>query len=526
MFNFKSMFKLAAAAAAAFVIASCSGNKAVLATADNMVPGDAVFAMKVNADQLWNKALGEERSVVRNAWNAGKSMLVMQTAQFGEMGEVARDILKDPASLGVDLKQGIVLSVGGEITDIYAEEGVAQIYLVALLENSEAFLKVADAAVAVANAEGGLSAYKDVEESGYTHYVIMSEDGISMDLGVSAESAVLRFMYNETVDAAALAQSLTAAFVQESAPAEGLQAFYENKADLSMWGDFEGVMTAYLPFIESLDPATASQLQTYMPMYEGGSFVSDLNFEAGKTVIGFYSYGSKEFKEYAQRYNTASTDKFFSKLPESSFLVMNIAIKNFAGLVDELCTMSPEYADVFAELEESGMDKEFFEGFPGIITLAVDVKELSEEGLPRFAVFAECEEDVYVLAKSAVDAALYDYVNEELEFLADMHFGYEDGYMYLVYPSVAGGFDKNELAAAIENGGAVVDFAALPEFVLDELAREISDGLSGQDILPYMTSVVVVNSADFASATVTVNMGDKQHNFLEKVVLEAVMSAF
>jgi hypothetical protein len=293
-----------------------------------------------------------------------------------------------------------------------------------------------------------------------------------------------------------------------------------------MWGDLEGVMTAYKPLIEALDPATASQLQAYMPMYEGASFISDLNFETGKTVIGFYSYGSKEFKEYAQRYKTASTDKFFSKLPESSFVVMNVAIKNFAGLVEELCTMSPEYADVFAELEESGMDKEFFEGFPGIITLAVDVKELSEEGLPRFAVFAECEQDVYVLAKSSFDAALYDYVNEELEFLADMHFGYEDGYMYLVYPSVAGGFDKNELAAAIENGGAVVDFAALPEFVLDELAREISDGLSGQDILPYMTSVVVVNSADFASATVTVNMGDKQHNLLEKIVLEAAMSMF
>lgn len=520
------MFKLAAAAAAAFVIASCSGNKAVLATADNMVPGDAVFAMKVNADQLWNKALGEEGSVVRNAWAAGKSMLAMQASQLGEMGEVASQVVNDPAALGVDLKQGLVLSVAGELTDIQTEEGVAHLYLVAMLNNSEAFVKVADAAVAFANAEGGLSAYKDVNESNYTHYVFMAEDGMSLDLGVSAESAVLRFMYNETVETTALAQSLTEVFAQESANSEGLEAFYKNDKDLAMWGDLEGVMTAYKPLIEALDPATASQLQAYMPMYEGASFISDLNFETGKTVIGFYSYGSKEFKEYAQKYKTASTDKFFSKLPESSFLVMNIAIKNFAGLVDELCTMSPEYADVFAELEESGMDKEFFEGFPGIITLAVDVKELSEEGLPRFAVFAECEQDVYVLAKSSFDAALYDYVNEELEFLADMHFGYEDGYMYLVYPSVAGGFDKNELAAAIENGGAVVDFAALPEFVLDELAREISDGLSGQDILPYMTSVVVVNSADFASATVTVNMGDKQHNLLEKIVLEAAMSMF
>lgn len=521
MFNFKSMFKLAAAAAAAFVIASCSGNKAVLATADNMVPGDAVFAMKVNADQIWNKALGEQGSMVRNAWNAGKSMLVMQTAQFGEMGEVARDILKDPASLGVDLKQGIVLSVGGEITDIYAEEGVAQIYLVALLENSEAFLKVADAAVAVANAEGGLSAYKDVEESGYTHYVIMSEDGISMDLGVSAESAVLRFMYNEDVDAAALAQSLTAAFVQESAPAEGLQAFYENKADLSMWGDFEGVMTAYLPFIESLDPATASQLQTYMPMYEGGSFVSDLNFEAGKTVIGLHSYGSKELEAYVQKYNTASSDKFFSKLPESSFVVVNLAIKNFAELIDELCAKSPEYAEVFAMLEELGVDKAILEGFPGIVTLAVDAKGIADGDMPAFAVFVECDENVYALAQAALAAEIDGYAC----------FGYEDGCMYLMDPQTyakgtENGFDKNELASAIKKGGAVIDLAALPTVLLDELAYETDLGLSGQELLEYISSVVIVNSSDFTSATVTVNMGDKQHNFLEKVVLEAVMSAF
>lgn len=521
MFNFKSMFKLAAAAAAAFVIASCSGNKAVLATADNMVPGDAVFAIKVNADQIWNKALGEQGSMVRNAWNASKGMLAMQTAEFGEMGEVARQILNDPAALGVDLTQGVVVSVGGEITDIYAEEGVAQVYVVAMLDNSEAFLKVADAAVAVANAEGGLSAYKDVEESGYTHYVIMSEDGISMDLGVSAESAVFRFMYNETVDAAALAQSLTAAFVQESAATEGLKAFHENNKDFVMWGDFEGVMTAYLPFIESLDPATASQLQTYMPMYEGGSFVSDLNFEAGKTVIGLHSYGSKELEAYVQKYNTASSDKFFSKLPESSFVVVNVAIKNFAGLVEELRTMSPEYAEVFAELEAYGMDKEFFEGFPGIVTLAVDAKGLGETDLPGFAVFAECEENVYELAKSAVGA----------EFEAYARLGYEDGYMYLVDPQtyakgVASGFDKNELASAIKKGGAVIDFAAFPEFILDELAYETDLGLSGQELLEYISSVVIVHSSDFTSATVTVNMGDKQHNFLEKVVLEAVMSAF
>lgn len=512
------MFKLAAAAAAAFVIASCSGNKPMLATADNMVPGDAVFAMKVNADQIWNKALGEQGSMVRNAWIASKGMLAMQTAEFGEMGEVARQILNDPAALGVDLTQGVVISVGGEITDIYAEEGVAQVYVVAMLDNSEAFLKVADAAVAVANAEGGLSAYKDVEESGYTHYVIMSEDGISMDLGVSAESAVLRFMYNDTVETTALAQSLTAAFVQESAATEGLKAFHENNKDFVMWGDFEGVMTAYLPFIESLDPATASQLQTYMPMYEGGSFVSDLNFEAGKTVIGLHSYGSKELEAYVQKYNTASSDKFFSKLPESSFVVVNVAIKNFAGLVEELRTMSPEYAEVFAELEAYGVDKAFFEGLPGIVTLAVSA---ADTDMPAFAVFAECEENVYELAKTAFAAEIAEYAR----------LGYEDGYMYLVDPQtyangVANGFDKNELASAIKKGGAVINLAALPTFLLDELAYEIDLGLSGQELLEYMSSVVIVNSSDFTSATITVNMGDKQHNLLEKVVLEAVMSAF
>ena len=488
-----------------------------------MVPGNALWAMKVNADQVWNKALGEQGSIVREAWNASKGMLAMQTAEFGEMGEVARQILNDPAALGVDLKQGIVLSVGGEITDIYAEEGVAQIYLVALLENSDAFLKVADAAVAVANAEGGLSVYKDVEESGYTHYVIMSEDGISMDLGVSAESAVLRFMYNETVDAAALAQSLTAAFVQDSAPAESLQAFYENKADLSMWGDLEGVMTAYMPFIEEIDPSAAAQMQSYMHMYEGASCMIDVNFEDGKSVIGLHSYGSDEMEEYAQKYNTESSDKFFDRVPATSFAVANVAIKNFAGLVDELCKMSPQYAEVFALLEEEyDLTKEVIEGFPGIITVAFDAKDLGEADVPRFVVFAECDESVWEYVQG--------FLFEELEYY--VHFGYEDGVMYVMdaqtYADGRGKdtFEDTKFAKDIENGGAVIDLTTLPKDVLDDLAWEFDYYMTGDELLEYVNSVVIVNSSDFTSATVTVNMGDKQHNLLEKVVLEAVMSAF
>mgnify|MGYP003305049382 FL=1 len=72
----------------------------------------------------------------------------------------------------------------------------------------------------------------------------------------------------------------------------------------------------------------------------------------------------------------------------------------------------------------------------------------------------------------------------------------------------------------------MVNLEVIPIELLDYLASEIDIFMDGEDLLGYVTSLVVDTSDDFMSATVTLNMGDKNHNLLEKLVLTAVQSAF
>ena len=42
--------------------------------------------------------------------------------------------------------------------------------------------------------------------------------------------------------------------------------------------------------------------------------------------------------------------------------------------------------------------------------------------------------------------------------------------------------------------------------------------MTGRELLEYASSLVIVPSADFMGATITLNMGDQSHNLLEKAV--------
>ena len=78
---------------------------------------------------------------------------------------------------------------------------------------------------------------------------------------------------------------------------------------------------------------------------------------------------------------------------------------------------------------------------------------------------------------------------------------------------------------AFENG-AVVDLEVLPASLLDSLASEVEYYMTGRELLEYVNSVVITSSDDHMQATLTLNMGDKEHNLLEKLVLEAVSNIF
>ena len=70
-----------------------------------------------------------------------------------------------------------------------------------------------------------------------------------------------------------------------------------------------------------------------------------------------------------------------------------------------------------------------------------------------------------------------------------------------------------------------VDLAAIPARDLEKyVRREFGVRMTREQILDLCSSAVLTTSDDFMSATLTVNMNDKDHNLLEKIALTAVSS--
>ena len=536
MFDFKKIMKLTAIVAVAMTMASCAGKKE-LASKGNMIPEGSVFAMKVDANQLWDKAMGEPGSPAHQLWGMAKMGLNMQLPEMGELGQKIREMVDDPATLGIAVDEPVVVSVNPTYVDVQREEFALEAYMVALLDNSEAFISVLDAAVAFVQEEEDFTVTKTVVSDNYTHYEFLVDEEGTLDLGVSDESVVLRLTYTtipstEPVD---LKASLPTLFANGGpADSEGLEDFYASQADLATWMDMEPLLNMCLPILDMVEPGSSDQLKAYMPMYKGASFVADLTFKPGQTVLQFKVFGSEEMKAYAQKYNAVASDKYFKYLPASSVLVCNVALKDLAGLVKEMGAMNEQYAMVFNSLDEDfGFDEQLLAGLPGVITFALDGKDVDQREIPGFVAFAECDRNVWEFVEDYLaEVANYECADTYC-IEGQMYIGYADGGMYIADASnytmnnvKSYNFSDTKWADVIAKGGAVVDLEVLPASLLDSLASEVEYYMTGRELLEYVNSVVITSSDDHMQATLTLNMGDKEHNLLEKLVLEAVSNIF
>ena len=95
MFGINRMFKLVAVVAASVMIVACGQDKEKVSAAseNNMIPDNAVFALKIDAQQLWEKALGNPDSEFRLTWNMAKSYVPMYAASLGVIGTIAADFV-------------------------------------------------------------------------------------------------------------------------------------------------------------------------------------------------------------------------------------------------------------------------------------------------------------------------------------------------------------------------------------------------------------------------------------------------
>lgn len=536
MFGLKSFVKLTAAVAAALLVVSCAEeSKTSQASKGNMIPDNAVMAFKVDVNQLFGKALGEPGSEGYEVWEEGKNELTSTLKYFGEPGELAAQILKNPAASGVCVKEPLVLSFSADLENVSNDEVDADFYLVALLDNSNAFVKVVDAVMDFANEEADLSGTKEKLSGNYTYYHFISEDGASLDMGVSSSSAVLRFRLDtdESDTKDSLKKSMLELFAAGGpARSEGLADFYASDSDMSFWMDYGALMNVVMPALENEEPMLAMQVEDVMDIMKNASVVADLDFKKGKTVLDLKVYGSEEIRNYAKRFNTASSDKYFEYMPATSIVVGNAALKDFAGLVEEMCSMNKELKDALEYLTgEFDFDEELFEGFPGIVTFALDGKDIDTRDVPGFVLVAECERNVWEFAETYL-AEYAELLGDDMYSIEDEVFVmYDNGAIFVVDAMTLNSDDSmsfadTKYADQIRKGGLVINLENLPDHVLDSCAEEVDYSMSGRELLEYVNSLIVTNSGDHMQASMTLNMGDKDHNLLEKLVLDVVCDVF
>lgn len=519
---FSKFMKVLAAGAASLLFVACGGNGSKVSQADenNMIPDNAVCAVKVDLMSLWEKTSGDPGSQVRQLTAMAKMFLpsvIEENIESEALADIANEFLSDPATLGIALDKPAVMSAAFDVVSYEDDEYTAQACLTVLLNDSEAFNKVADEVLVMAREEGLPGTSKTVVDDDYTHYIYVAEDGAALDLGVGAKSAVLRLVYDpELVDYQKTMVNLFAKGGPKKT--DGLKAFNAADEDMALWLDLNTTLTEVMEIVKEEERSLYAQLQPMMNLYEGSSVTATLNFEDGKTVMHVNVYGNEAMDSYNDKYYAQASDKYFESVPESSVFVVNLALKDVAGMLEEMAKSNPDFEELLPMLEEVGIDEDILKGLPGQITLALDGKGIDTKEIPGFVAVMECEPEVYALVESYLEeyAELYDdvYVIDGLCAIT-----YTDGALYAVESGLAasGYYHFNsEYADVIEKGGLVIDLEQLPKHLLDEFAQEIDDSMSGNDLLEYVNALTVAVDAPL-STTVTLYMADKDHNLLEKL---------
>lgn len=521
MFGFKSIVKYVAVVAAALTMIACGdeAKKSSLASEGNMIPDNAMMAMKIDVAQLFDKALGAPGSDVRKAWGMAKSLVPMYASQMGEIGTLASEVFTDPAALGIRLDEPVVISCTAEVTNFAAEDVDGEVCLVALLDNSNAFVKVADALMKLANEQGNLGMTKEVVNDDCTYYSCSPEENVSLEMAVAPESVVVRIKGSSTQDDKSLKDSMFALFTNGGPEkSEALDAFYASKGDMAMWMDFEGAINMAMPILKEMEPMAVAQLEAYMPMYKNASMVTDLEFKNGETVLKFQAFGSEEMKAYSKKYTTPASGKYLGEIPFVPVFAANVAIKDVAGMVKELSSMGEEFEEVFAYLEALGIDEEILAGFPGNITFAL--KAAGSE--PGIILLTDCGENVW----EYLQPVLAEYCDEPIPgtyaYENEICITYEDGTLkaadlntFIANPYE---FDYSEsyLGQEIAEGGFVIDLNQLPTYMLSELVEELD--MTTYEFLEFVDTVVLNYDIEKMSTTLTLNMGDTSQNFIGKLV--------
>lgn len=491
--NFVSTCIIAALTISVFVSCGNQGNFI-------MVPEDAHVAVKFDFSSIWNKAVDTESEEFKNLKSEVEMMIDSFSASVEET-ELILDIIDDPNVSGADVNKPVYLSVVMD-DDVSSENG--EVFLSFHLCDRVKFTALID----------DLCAEESVNKSTLQggHDVYAFEDGLY--LAVSDGSAVLyTFIEDELTGGMERMETL---MQQKSGPEdEGFTRFINDKSDCAMWMSVEAAIDMALDYSD-IDEELMSVIISDPELFSGASSLTTLDFQDGKIVLKATSYGSDEYLDSAQRYVGMASDKYFSKLPYSTTVVFNAALKDLNKVIEEM-KRDEELAEAVDQLATLGFTDLFFEGLPGVITVGVDLS--GDDDAVGFVAVAECDKvvyqklqmylpllgaekegDAYKIDKfgyiSYVDGALV-VMDSALWALSDNGKGFPDSFM------------NNPLSSDLRQGGISIN---LQQLHLDSLLDE--DYV--EQAVNYVENIVL--TAEDNGCELVVRLTDDERNILETLV--------
>jgi hypothetical protein len=287
-----------------FMFVSCKQKTTQTPFAREIIPADASLVISVNYDNIVRK--GNLTDLENYAFLKGLRN-ELETAP-SNIRETAMSFIKDPSSLGLDLKNIYIFGVqNGDEMAVFVSADIAQ------LSVFEDVLKKIEAGEQVDRV-----AFKIIEDGQFA-------------ISWNREVALLSF--TNGYDYAALYEKKTSictdAEFTGSYPAEG---------DIRIWCRYENL----LKFATSINPEMSlpSVVEDYKNLY----VAAYIDFVDGKIVADITSGPKSEVDRIAEKYPVARdkfNDKLLGDLPEPSFLLFKYAV-NTRAFVDLLTQTSGE----------------------------------------------------------------------------------------------------------------------------------------------------------------------------------------
>lgn len=503
MKGFTKISMLFTVAVTALLISSCAGEKETV-KGGILVPQDAQVAIKLDVMSVWEKAVDEDNEMIQELLG---------------MAEAFMDGVDIKNDYGLDIEKPVILSgvldIEDESGDVYLSVSVSdKAKLVEAIDGLVDMAAMMDVEIEKSSLATGQDLYVvDYYELEYPVYVAVDKTSAVIYLSVDT--------YNDGKDA------LEALYSQDSCPAyEGFDAFVKASDDLTLWVASD-VFVDELMDVFYEDPSMAELVENFMPdmdMFEGSSTLLGLNFYDGKTVLNYASYASEELAAYSGKFMGTASDKYFHLIPENACVAANIALANIGSAFDSIME-NEEIADAFDALSFLGIDEDIFDELPGTITLAIAENALNSSSIPEFTLAVECGEKIYSILENFVLRTYATKEGDAYNVLDICYVSYVDDAIVAMSPTLwaassegeglARNFKNNPISSEIESNGVMIDLDSVSEDLMCEI---IDDPYIDKDVITDFVSSIVFSTGKNLEGTLTLNMGDKEHNLLEKVV--------